>query len=705
VMRMMRTMMMMLKMMMMILMMILMMMIHTSEGKTNEGEKVMKSCSIVMRERWRANAHASMYAQGEVRDFALDGSRQCAFATTSGRARAIDGFTGETLDVTFSGARFAMSSRAGVARGDKGAVVVVGLRGEAEAFDWLSDGGARIAREIPRLAIARRAFEVVERRGDGQEEVRARRAPSSRRRLMSSEEASEENEASMDDLAARDGDGDESGGRNYLRANAHEGGDDEEHYALDVRVLCSPTSGDVDGDGAVEIVVAVSYYYEASSQYVATGVVILDGATLAVKHAFELDRVKTLYSTASTKAFASPTLADVDGDGALDIVVGTTAGNVHVISSADGSPLRGWPRKVASIDAAVVVVDIDADGDVDVIACDGRGDVTAFTASGGELWVRHLDSKISVAASVGDIDGDGSLEIVVGTISGAVYSLRGKDGTPASAVSPMYQASDKILASIVLSRLRPSAKDSVLDIVVASNDGVVHIIDGRGRCRDVVQVRGQIFAAPVIGDVTGAGTVDMVITTMNGHLHAFQSIGTTFEPSLRSYSDHVARYNWFNVAITDREYRDVRGTTMDVRYEIVDRRTLDHAKVKRLSLSPYEVEIEVMSTHGASLTTKVTHPRSGKYSTRVNIPSTKTRGEIRVRVRDSMFFVVDDAVTVSFHEFYDVALKWLVALPFLLASTVIIRYANQDALEREIFGSATIPRFSNGRGMLDGKNA
>ena len=57
---------------------------------------------------------------------------------------------------------------------------------------------------------------------------------------------------------------------------------------------------------------------------------------------------------------------------------------------------------------------------------------------------------------------------------------------------------------------------------------------------------------------------------------------------------------------------------------------------------------------------------------------------------------VDDAVSVSFHEYFDVALKWLVALPFLLASTTIIRYANKDALERDVFGSASIPHFAFG---------
>jgi hypothetical protein len=668
-----------------------------TNAHANDPFDALPSCGTNMRKVWTSATHAAVYATPDVSDARFDGERAVTVITTSGRVRAYDGSSGDVLDWSFAGRRIARAARGGVVRVGARRVAVA-LDGVAMAFNLNDDGsdddGEHVVGRIPSRMIRRDAFVAREGEIDAHHAEHLTRAPNARRLLEEEPQPTEANEASLEDILVRDDvDVDATGS---VRLDS-EHRDDAERYALETRVLSAPTAGDVDGDGFVEIVVAASYYYTPSSQYVATGVVILDGATLAVKKSFDLDRVQMVRSRESTKVYAPPTLADVDGDGTLDVIVGTTAGNVHVISGVNGAPARGWPQTMSSIEAQVVAVDVDADGDVDLIACDTRGRVAAFSASGEKLWTRELHSKIAVAASVGDIDGDGALEVVVGTLSGAVHVLRGKDGALASSASPAYIASDKILAPIVLSRIRPGMKDpSVLDIVIATHGGVVHIIDGKVRCRDVIEVDGEVYAAPVVGDVTGAGTVDIIVSTMSGHVHAFQSIGSTFEPALRTTTDHVALKNWFSVTVTDREYRDVRGSTMDVRYEIVDRRFLNHVKVKRSSLAPYEVDITVTSAHGKSDTTRVSHPRPGKYTTRVAVPLTKTRGEIRVSVRDGMYVVVDDAVSVSFHEYFDVALKWLVALPFLLASTTIIRYANKDALERDVFGSASIPHFAFG---------
>ena len=68
---------------------------------------------------------------------------------------------------------------------------------------------------------------------------------------------------------------------------------------VDAHVLCSPSVGDVDGDGKLEIVFAVSYYFDAHarfdgdvdpSKYAASGLVILDGESLVTKRSVVLDR-------------------------------------------------------------------------------------------------------------------------------------------------------------------------------------------------------------------------------------------------------------------------------------------------------------------------------------------------------------------------------------------------------------------------------
>ena len=74
--------------------------------------------------------------------------------------------------------------------------------------------------------------------------------------------------------------------------------------------------------------------------------------------------------------------------------------------------------------------DLDGDGYPELIAADTRGSVAAFRRDGTELWERHLSSLIAQGVTLGDVDGDGELEVAVGTSSGAIHVLRGSTGVP-----------------------------------------------------------------------------------------------------------------------------------------------------------------------------------------------------------------------------------------------------------------------------------
>jgi len=258
---------------------------------------------------------------------------------------------------------------------------------------------------------------------------------------------------------------------------------------------------------------------------------------------------------------------------------------------------------------------------------------------------------------------------------------------------PVY-ASDKIMGSIVLTQMQPNVgrqrnKRKGLELIVASHDGVINVLDGRAKCSDAVDVEANIYATPIVSSLSGFDSLDLLVATMDGGIHAFEAQNVDFNPLLTSTKDHVCRHSYFGIVLQDREYRVIRGDSLDVTYEVIDRRQFDRSKSKKTSMAPYEVEITVTSLDGYKKTVSRRHNHVGRYSVRVSVPLTKTRGEIRVVVRDTSLMTSEDAYSVSFHEDYEVALKWLVVVPFLLASAVVLQLTSRDVLDEDLFGSSS----------------
>jgi hypothetical protein len=138
---------------------------------------------------------------------------------------------------------------------------------------------------------------------------------------------------------------------------------------------------------------------------------------------------------------ASPAIADLDRDGANEIVVASerNGGRVHVLRS-DGTNFPGWPKDVPALTAQVrtsspVLADLDGDTFLDVIFAGSDGRLWAWNRNGGVLagfpvvFYTEGGEATQSTPSVGDLDGDGQLEIVLGDEKGRVHGFN-HDGTP-----------------------------------------------------------------------------------------------------------------------------------------------------------------------------------------------------------------------------------------------------------------------------------
>lgn len=120
-------------------------------------------------------------------------------------------------------------------------------------------------------------------------------------------------------------------------------------------------------------------------------------------------------SWCETGWYSSPAVADLDGDGNMEIIAATYT--LFVLNAEDSSvqwkaknpaESRVWP--------GVVVADINHDSDLEIVIASGGGYLSVFNHQGNyeSGWPQHPCDNELRSLAVGDLDGNGDLELVVG---------------------------------------------------------------------------------------------------------------------------------------------------------------------------------------------------------------------------------------------------------------------------------------------------
>ena len=163
----------------------------------------------------------------------------------------------------------------------------------------------------------------------------------------------------------------------------------DQYVYVDAHVLCTPVVADIDGDGAEELIMSVSYFFDQDkyssaakkaelgedvdpAYYVGGGIVVysLDSNFMAqypdsmpgyLKWSTHLDLTTDIVQYRAY-IYSSPTVADVDGDGKMEVVVGTSVGFVYVLDAENGNAKPGWPVQMGEIQGQVAVGDVNGDG-------------------------------------------------------------------------------------------------------------------------------------------------------------------------------------------------------------------------------------------------------------------------------------------------------------------------------------------------------
>jgi hypothetical protein len=257
----------------------------------------------------------------------------------------------------------------------------------------------------------------------------------------------------------------------------------------------------------------------------ATGVAIDQGRSVEAGPApgctegFGLGGLLSLVPTG--QGAASLGLADVDGDGKLDLVTGNSGENTVSVMLGDGRGRFSPRNSFAAGDhpVAMALGDLNGDGEVDIAVVDAVFEaysISVLLGKGDGTFARKTDypiGKDAFAILLGDLNGDHKPDLITPSRdAGTVSVLLGKgDGTFADAVD--YPAGGHVYG-VALGDLD---NDGSLDIAAAVlGPGAATVLLGKGDGTFAPKVDYPAGGGPIalaLGDVNNDGKLDIATTT------------------------------------------------------------------------------------------------------------------------------------------------------------------------------------------------
>ncbi len=351
--------------------------------------------------------------------------------------------------------------------------------------------------------------------------------------------------------------------------------------AVAVQNHSRPTLADIDGDGDLDAFISFNYgtilFYRNDGTATAPSFTAVTGSG-------------NPFNGVDVGSQSALTLGDIDGDGDLDAFIGrfedaimfyrndgTAIAPSFVLATGADNPLNGVNVGEYS---APTLADVDSDGDLDVFIGewlgninfyrnDGTAAVPSFNAVGGSgNPLNGVDVGEYSSPALGDIDGDGDLDALIGDYDpGLIRYFRNDDTASNPNLGKVTDSTDPFYGFWFSGQWSSPALgdldgDGDLDAVNGINTGFDNVIQYYQNIGTVITPTFSLVEdanapfygvslgqspTPTLGDVDGDGDLDAFVGISDGTLQYYQNTGTVITPTFSLVEEIDAPFYGLNV--------------------------------------------------------------------------------------------------------------------------------------------------------------